>query len=81
MARLTPPAGLSQAHDALVAELDRQPASSTPLPNTAASFARLEKNSQALLSDYTALGASGCEANARQAIAADKADEAAAAKG
>jgi hypothetical protein len=78
--RLTPPAGLSQAHDALVAELDREPTSSTPLPNTAASFARLEKNSQAVLRDYTALGASGCAADARQAIAADQADEAAAAK-
>ncbi|HEX4292345.1 MAG TPA: hypothetical protein VH021_25710 [Trebonia sp.] len=80
VSRLTPPAGLSRAHDALVAELDRQPTSSTPLPNTAASFAGLEKHSQALLSDYTALGASGCEADARQAIAAVQADEAAAAK-
>ena len=74
VARLTPPAGLSQAHDALVSELDRQPASTTPLPSTAASFARLEKNAQALLSDYTALGATGCVATARQAIAVDEAD-------
>jgi hypothetical protein len=81
VSRLTPPAGLSQAHDALVADLDRQPTSSTPLANTAATFARLEKNSQAVLRDYTALGASGCAADARQAIAADQADEAAAAKG
>jgi len=81
VAGLTPPAGLSQAHDALVAELDRQSTSSTPLPNTAAAFARLEKYSRALLSDYTALGAGGCEATARQAVAADAADEAAAAKG
>lgn len=81
VSRLTPPAGLSQAHDALVAELDRQPTSSTPLLDTAAAFARLAKSSQAVLRDYTALGASGCEADARQAIKADKADEAAAAKG
>ncbi|HEY5396238.1 MAG TPA: hypothetical protein VIL16_12655 [Trebonia sp.] len=79
--RLTPPTGLSQAQDALVAELDRQPTSNAPLPNTAAAFARLEKYSQALLSDYTALGTSGCAANARQAIAADEADGAAAARG
>ena len=79
VSRLTPPADLSQAQDALIADLDRQPTSGAPVPETAAAFAQLEKDSQAALRDYTALGATVCEANARQAVAADKADAAAAA--
>jgi hypothetical protein len=81
VARLTPPAALTEADAALVTQLDRQPTSNTPLPNTAATFDRLEKQSRALRSDYTALGATGCAATARAGIAADQADAAAAKKG
>ena len=66
---LTPPAGLSGAHQALLADLDH-PSASTSGPVSAPVLAVLAKYAHALLSDYTALGASGCEAFERQAIAA-----------
>jgi hypothetical protein len=69
VARLTPPSGLSAADHALVAGLDSQAVSSSPSPVTATIIAKLEKYDGSLLNDYTALGATGCEAYERQAIA------------
>jgi hypothetical protein len=61
-AGLTPPAQLSLAHRALTGDLEHPPAES-------ASRATLINYARRLLSDYTALGATGCATSERQAIA------------
>jgi len=63
VAGLTPPAQLSSAHRALTGDLGHPPAES-------ASRATVISHVRLLLSDYTALGATGCAASERQAIAA-----------
>jgi hypothetical protein len=63
VASLTPPAQLSSAHRALISDLGHPPAE-------AASRATVISHARLLLSDYTALGATGCATSERQAIAA-----------
>jgi len=63
VAGLTPPAQLSSAHRALTGNLGHPPADS-------ASRATVISHVRLLLNDYTALGATGCAASERQAIAA-----------
>ena len=62
VAGLTPPAQLSSAHRALTGDLGHPPAEGASRA-TLISYARL------LLSDYSALGATGCATNERQAVA------------
>jgi hypothetical protein len=62
VAGLTPPAQLSSAHRALTGDLGHPPAEGASRA-TLISYARL------LLSDYTALGATGCATSERQAVA------------
>jgi hypothetical protein len=59
---LTPPAQLSPAHQALTGDLAHEPADGASRA-TVIGFARQ------LQSDYTALGAAGCAAGERQAVA------------
>jgi hypothetical protein len=62
VASLTP-AQLSSAHRALIGDLGHPPAE-------AASRATVISHARLLLSDYTALGATGCATSERQAVAA-----------
>jgi hypothetical protein len=66
VAGLTPPAQLSSAHRALTGDLGHPPAEGASRA-TFISYERL------LLSDYTALGATGCAASERQAAASTSA--------
>ena len=61
VAGLTPPGQLSSAHRALTGDLGHPPAEG-------ASRATLISHDRLLLSDYTALGATGCATSAAQAI-------------
>jgi hypothetical protein len=63
VAGLPPPAQLSSAHRALTGDLGHPPAEG-------ASRATLISYAGLLLSDYTALGATGCATSERQAVAA-----------
>jgi hypothetical protein len=68
VARLKPPSGLSAAARNLLTELNRGLAS-TPAEPTQLMITQLINHDRALLSDYNALGATGCAALQRQSIA------------